>query len=143
MYSDRQAASFDRDNVDSSTPSTFRLPSVGLSMPAMRLSSVVLPLPLGPISARNVPASTSRSRPSSGLITVSPLRYARVSPRHSISGCLWSSMVAMGPSRLFFADDSDPTPLAQARRVARHQCVARLEPRRDRDPPVEPAAPQH
>ena len=44
------------------TPPMFRSPAVGLSMPAMRLSSVVLPLPEGPINARKVPSSTSRSR---------------------------------------------------------------------------------
>ena len=34
-----------------STPATRILPDVGWSMPAMRLSSVVLPEPDGPISA--------------------------------------------------------------------------------------------
>src|ERR1700722_12182086 len=37
-------------------------PSLGLSSPAIRLSRVVLPEPLGPISARNSPSGTSRLR---------------------------------------------------------------------------------
>ena len=42
-----------------------RRPTVGWSMPPIRLSSVVLPLPDGPISATKSPSSMSSERPSS------------------------------------------------------------------------------
>src|SRR5262249_16217572 len=38
-------------------------PSLGLSRPAMRLSNVVLPEPLGPIRPRNSPSGTSKLSP--------------------------------------------------------------------------------
>ena len=44
-----------------STPPIAIVPLLGLSMPAIRLSSVLLPEPLGPINAMNSPAATSRS----------------------------------------------------------------------------------
>src|SRR5499427_4439061 len=42
------------------TPPTSTVPPVGVSSPPMRLSSVVLPEPDGPISARKSPAGISR-----------------------------------------------------------------------------------
>src|SRR3712207_7541865 len=46
-----------------SDPATRTLPCVGLSRPAMRLSSVDLPEPDGPISARKSPSPTSSVMP--------------------------------------------------------------------------------
>src|SRR5688572_10687944 len=86
-----------------SKPSIFNDPPVGLSMPAIRFSSVVLPLPLGPMSARKVPRSTSRSSPSRGRITFSPRWYSRVSPRHSMNAIAAS----LHARRLYFAVDAD------------------------------------
>ena len=48
-------------------------PEVGVSMPAMRFSRVVLPEPDGPMSERNSPRGTSRDRFSSGVMVVFPL----------------------------------------------------------------------
>ena len=48
-------------------------PDVGVSMPAMRLSSVVFPDPDGPMRERNCPSGISRDRFSSGVIVVFPL----------------------------------------------------------------------
>ena len=46
-----------------SLPSTTMRPPVGRSMPAMRLSSVVLPEPDGPMSARKSPRGTASVTP--------------------------------------------------------------------------------
>ena len=48
-------------------------PDVGESMPAMRLRSVVLPDPDGPIRERNSPRGTSRDKSSRGVMIVFPL----------------------------------------------------------------------
>ena len=45
-------------------PLTTTAPEDGASMPPIRLSSVVLPLPDGPISATKSPSATSSERPS-------------------------------------------------------------------------------
>src|SRR6185436_18185583 len=47
-----------------STPSTAIEPPLGVSRPAMRPSSVDLPLPDGPVTATTSPAATSRLTPS-------------------------------------------------------------------------------
>src|SRR5688572_12111334 len=142
MYSLRHAARRERDSADSSTPPILRLPDVGRSMPAIRLSSVVLPLPDGPISARNVPASTSRSRLSSGVIVAEPLRYDRVSWRHSMSGMVGPLPVAGRVARrrrgvIGFADSADALARLQRRRVARDELVAGMQAFGDGDPPLE------
>src|SRR5205807_1417909 len=75
-----------------SVPATTICPVVGLSMPATRLSSVLLPEPLAPMSDTKSRASTSRLTLWSGTIFCSPLRYSLVTPRISSS--------AMAPSTL-------------------------------------------
>ena len=55
-----------------SRPATTIWPAVARSMVAMQLSSVDLPLPLGPITAKNSPAGTLRSTPASACV-VTPL----------------------------------------------------------------------
>src|SRR5688500_10372275 len=138
MYSLRHAASLLRERSDSSMPSIFKLPPVGRSMPAIRLSSVVLPLPLGPINARNVPASTSRSRLSSGLMIDSPRRYSRVRLRHSMSGIVSPFRVVRrgAGGRVRFADDADLRTRVEMRRVAGDELITRLKTGCDRDPAV-------
>ena len=53
-------------------PSTTSSPAVGTSSAPSRLSSVVLPLPDGPTSARNSPFATSRSTPRSARTSWPP-----------------------------------------------------------------------
>src|SRR4051812_18374775 len=144
MYSLRQAASFARERPDSSTPSIVSVPDVGRSMPAIRFSSVVLPLPDGPIKARNEPASTSRSRLSSGVIVAAPFVYDRVSLRHSMSAtgtslmCRVGGLVGLcrraGRRRVGLADDLHAVARVERRRVAGDELVAGLEPFADRHP---------
>src|SRR5678815_3250859 len=112
MYSLLHAARRARDIVESSIESIFKLPALGRSMPAMRLSSVVFPLPLGPISARNSPAAMSRSSASSGLITISPRRYSRVTCLHSMS-----AMTDLLTRFVGFADHANLLAFAQALRI--------------------------
>jgi hypothetical protein len=50
-----------------SWPSTVTLPEVGLAMPQMMLTSVVLPAPFGPSSAKISPRRISRLMLSSAL----------------------------------------------------------------------------
>ena len=49
-------------------------PDVGRSIPAIRFSSVVFPLPDGPMRATNRPALIERSSSCSGVIVAAPLR---------------------------------------------------------------------
>ncbi len=49
------------------TPATFTVPELGWSRPQMRLSTVVLPEPDGPMSATRSPAATRRLRSRSAL----------------------------------------------------------------------------
>src|SRR5262245_13105616 len=58
----RQRASSASDMDETSWPPMRTSPSLGRSRPAMRLSKVVLPEPLGPIRPRNSPSGTSRLR---------------------------------------------------------------------------------
>ena len=63
----------------SDSPAITTSPSSGRSRPAMRLSSVDLPQPDGPITATNSPWATSRSAPRSartGAVSFSNVRYA-------------------------------------------------------------------
>ena len=58
----RHAESLPPDSLSMRSPATSIDPSVGVSRPPIRFSSVVLPEPEGPMSARNSPAATSRFR---------------------------------------------------------------------------------
>src|SRR5213594_676136 len=55
----RQRAKADSLSCATSVPATVMAPASGRSMPAMRLSSVVLPDPDGPLRPRNSPSGTS------------------------------------------------------------------------------------
>ena len=57
-----------------STPPTVIEPQSARSSPAMRLSSVLLPEPEGPISARNSPAAMESEIPSSTGMSWAPRR---------------------------------------------------------------------
>jgi hypothetical protein len=57
---ERQTASSVSLNSATSIPSMKIFPDVGLSMPAMRLRSVVLPEPDGPMKAMNSPWEIAR-----------------------------------------------------------------------------------
>ena len=57
----RQVAIAPSSSARTSVPSTVAPPAVGRSMPAMRLSRVVLPLPDCPTMATNSPSETTRS----------------------------------------------------------------------------------
>ena len=71
-FAARQSDSSASLSVAMSMPAISIVPAVGLSMPAMRLSKVLLPEPLGPISATNSPAATSSSMPISTGISCPP-----------------------------------------------------------------------
>src|SRR5919198_1042437 len=64
-------------------PSTTIVPAVGVSSPPMRLSSVVLPDPDGPMSATKSPRGMSRSIPCRTSMVSPPRRYVFVTPRIS------------------------------------------------------------
>ena len=64
----RQWASCVRDSLVMSVPPTWIVPALGLSMPAMRLSSVLLPDPLAPISDTKSPLSMAKLTSLSGTI---------------------------------------------------------------------------
>ena len=59
----RQAVSFARLSRLISSPATVMLPELGTSSPPIRLRSVVLPEPLGPMKATKSPLSTLRLTP--------------------------------------------------------------------------------
>ena len=71
----RQAVSFARLRRLISSPATVMLPAVGTSSPPIRLSSVVLPEPLGPMKATNSPLSTLRFTPWRTCSSSLPRRY--------------------------------------------------------------------
>ena len=71
------------ESCATSVPATMTCPDVGRSMPAIRLSSVVLPEPEGPMSARNSPCGTCRSIPSSTVIRCVSRVYTLRTPRTS------------------------------------------------------------
>ena len=81
----RQPASWLRDSPARSVPPTDTVPAVGTSRPPSRLSSVVLPEPLGPMKATNSPAATSRSSPRRTWMSSSPRRYVLSRPRARMS----------------------------------------------------------
>ena len=94
---DRHFVSCPRDIAARSSSPTKSRPEVGRSMPEMRFSQVVFPDPDGPIRARNSPAGTSRSRFSSGVTSIRPLRYVRLSPQQRIKAESFLSFIwAMG-----------------------------------------------
>src|SRR5262249_35083550 len=83
----RQCASSVSVNAVISSPPTRSSPLSGLSMPAMRLSSVLLPEPEGPMRAVNSPAPmSSEMSPSTGTVWP-PRRYDLARCRISTMGC--------------------------------------------------------
>src|SRR5690242_5560788 len=68
IFDERNLASCESLIDARSAPATSIAPFVGRSRPAIRLSSVDLPEPDGPMSASNEPSGTSRSRLSRTLI---------------------------------------------------------------------------
>ena len=107
----RHLESSPSDSGPKSVPATMTRPDVARSIPAMRLSSVVLPEPDGPINARNSPCGTSRLRPSElnlqaiTLIHLAQVLYAdgngcgrRWGCTHEISNayiCVYTYVVAL------------------------------------------------
>ena len=67
------AAKSSLDIVARSRPSARMAPEDGRSSPAIRLSSVDLPDPLAPSSARNSPVPTSSEISSTARISASPI----------------------------------------------------------------------
>ena len=70
---------------------------VGRSRPPIRLSSVDLPEPDGPISARNSPSFTSRLRPESTWISSEPRRksFRDVADVDQAGRCGWRSLIGI------------------------------------------------
>src|SRR5271170_2134787 len=77
----RHCVSLPLDMCVISSPATVMLPWEGTSSPPSKLSSVVLPEPLGPMKATNSPASTSRFNPRNTSISSPPRLYFLSSPR--------------------------------------------------------------
>src|SRR5262245_44619405 len=67
---------------------TTMMPSVGVSSPPIKLRSVVLPDPDGPISATKSPSGMSRSMPCNASIRSRPRRYTLVRPRICTRGVI-------------------------------------------------------
>src|SRR5690606_20171775 len=86
MWPARQSASSDSDSAVMSSPSTRSSPLSGLSIPAIRLSSVLLPDPEGPISAVNSPAAMSSVTSESTGTICPPRRYDLKSLRMAMKG---------------------------------------------------------
>src|ERR1700733_10480618 len=79
-------------------PAMLTVPDVARRMQPMMESSVVLPLPEGPISKTTSPGHTSRSIPCNAGTLLAPSSYTLVTPRTVIAGfinmispCCWSS----------------------------------------------------
>src|SRR6187402_256076 len=110
------------------------LPPVGLSRPPMRFSSVVLPDPDGPISARNSPCGMSRLTPCSTSM--------RSDPRLK---CLWTSRTltsefnaivlspVVEPASPVLADP-DLHPIGELRRRRDDDALAGGQPGQNLDP---------
>src|SRR3954469_12963432 len=94
-------------------------PSLGLSMPAIRLSSVDFPEPLEPWSERNSPLPMSRSTFCKGRITCSPLRNSLLRLRISTNGIL---LLLFG-----FAGNADAVAFAQVVAAADDEAIADLQ----------------
>jgi hypothetical protein len=69
------------------------LPELAVRMHPMIESSVVLPLPEGPISRSNSPACTSRSMPRNASVPAAPSSYFFVRSLTSIADCIMLSYV--------------------------------------------------
>src|SRR5690242_9318144 len=80
-------------------PSTTIVPAVGVSSPPIRLSSVVLPEPDGPMSATKSPRGMSRSMPCSTSIVSPPRRYVFVTPRISTRTFMDAGLLVGEPRR--------------------------------------------
>src|SRR5215472_7526063 len=76
----RHSVSLPRDMCVISSRATVMLPAEGTAKPPRRLSSVVLPEPLGPMKATNSPCSTSRFSPCRTWISSPPRWYLLSSP---------------------------------------------------------------
>src|SRR2546421_6879490 len=91
-----------------SRPSNTTRPSVGEKIPVMQLKSVVLPAPLGPISAKTSPLATLKltsstaSKPPNRLLTWSSCRMGAASSVRSagVAFSTWSAMGLLGDSFL-------------------------------------------
>src|SRR6516165_8469611 len=71
-----------------SRPATRTLPDVARRMQPMMESSVVLPLPEGPISITTSPCATSKSTPCSTSILLAPSTYTLITSRTEIAACI-------------------------------------------------------
>src|SRR3954468_11099089 len=117
-----------------SSPATRSSPVSGLSIPAIRLSSVLLPEPEGPMSARKSPSAISMLMSDSTGTTWSPRRYDFARPRISTRGAGISGFrrpdavaVAKMPART----QHDAVARGQARAPDLHE-IAELTTGRDR-----------
>src|SRR5579883_1855029 len=84
----RHEASCASDILETSAPPIHNSPVSGRSKPAMRLSSVVLPEPDGPMMPRNSPSPTSRLRCWRTVIVSPPRVNALVTSRMCMIGWL-------------------------------------------------------
>src|SRR5262245_1905899 len=107
------------------------IPSVGVSSPPIRLRSVVLPDPEGPISATKSPSGMSRSMPCNASTRSRPRRYTLVRRRICTRGVIECAPEALravgGGHRLAVLErrrcrEDDPLAVADA---AQHVPVAR------------------
>src|SRR5262245_28397014 len=120
MCRERQRARSRPRSEPMAVPPTLKLPEVGESMPPIRLSNVVLPLPEGPISATNSPSAMSSERPSSIISSSFPRRYTLRTSRTSINPIVPPS--ALHP---------DTRAVLEPCRRAHHHALAAVQPAAD------------
>src|SRR5215467_185366 len=89
MCSRRRAGSCFSLRPTTSLPATRTLPEVAVRMHPMIESSVVLPLPEGPISISSSPGWTSTSTPRSARVPLEPSSYFLTSCRTAIADCIF------------------------------------------------------
>src|SRR5690554_124222 len=80
-----------------SRPRTYTCPRAGFSSPARHINSVVLPDPLGPVTATDIPLGTDRSTPS--RIVRSPIPYHKSCADRTSSPTRSSSMASLMSSQ--------------------------------------------
>src|ERR1700720_1347966 len=110
-------------SVAQSTPATRTCPSSGVSSPPRRKRRVLLPEPLGPVTATTSPRAAARDTESTPRTSCPPPRYVRVNVSASIAG-------ASGTIEdLAVAHDEAPVGPLGDLRVVRHGEDARALPR--------------
>ena len=97
MFARRQMARSSCPVRSSRVPFTVTVPAEGRSMPAMRLTMVVLPLPDGPTIATISPSEISRSMPRNARNATRPEWYVFSTPASTTSGACIGITITRAP----------------------------------------------